>query len=441
LNATDYLSLFHKAAAEDYPYPDGRFYDTGIVVVGGGERYFTCAWVCISMLRLTGCTLPVQLWYIGWPEMDDTMRQLALSLPGVDVIDATLMADCPPGLTGWQCKCFALMNSKFERVFLIDADNVPVVNVETLINYFIDWDIGTCFWPEVALQDGGKWPSYLALECLRDDFEGPPALESGQLYINKRTYWRELNLAWHLNLHGPAFWYEHTNGDKDTFLLAWRDHWHQPRQGKHWNPKVFPGGILQVDYKGDLAFVHRTGDKWSLHYRNNEYKHPLERECFDALLDLSNHWDGRPHALHDSASEGFIEADYRRLQHMALQERKLKLWWDGRVTDGSPMEGYWNVRPDGAGVIIGPDFHRAEFLLRFSSAPLQVFNRHGKGLWRFLGEHDISLTPAPVLPDVEITNGIEKQERRLPRAGEQGGPRPLPGASYYVPADGPEDAP
>jgi len=44
------------------PYPEGRFARRGIVICAGGPRLFTCAWVCISMLRkVLGCALPIQV--------------------------------------------------------------------------------------------------------------------------------------------------------------------------------------------------------------------------------------------------------------------------------------------------------------------------------------------------------------------------------------------
>src|SRR5206468_3920334 len=37
----------------------------GIVICGGGMKYFTNAWVCIKMLRRLGCRLPIQFWFLG----------------------------------------------------------------------------------------------------------------------------------------------------------------------------------------------------------------------------------------------------------------------------------------------------------------------------------------------------------------------------------------
>ena len=37
----------------------------GIVICGGGERYFCCAWVCVNILRRHGCVRPIELWHLG----------------------------------------------------------------------------------------------------------------------------------------------------------------------------------------------------------------------------------------------------------------------------------------------------------------------------------------------------------------------------------------
>ena len=72
------------------PYPEGRFEGRGIVVCAGGPRLFTCAWVGINMLRrVLGCTLPIQVWYLGPEEMDARMVALLGTL-GVECAATTL---------------------------------------------------------------------------------------------------------------------------------------------------------------------------------------------------------------------------------------------------------------------------------------------------------------------------------------------------------------
>ena len=59
------------------PYPKGRFAGRGVIICAGGPRFFTCAWVCIGMLRrVLGSTLPIQVWYLGPEETDQRMIAL-----------------------------------------------------------------------------------------------------------------------------------------------------------------------------------------------------------------------------------------------------------------------------------------------------------------------------------------------------------------------------
>ena len=51
----------------------------GIVICGGGLRYFPSAWVCINMLRRLGCGLPIQLWHLGSAEVDSRMSAFVLA--------------------------------------------------------------------------------------------------------------------------------------------------------------------------------------------------------------------------------------------------------------------------------------------------------------------------------------------------------------------------
>src|SRR5256885_92491 len=76
------LKEFESAARSLTPYPDG-FCGKGIVICGGGLKYFPCAWVCINRLRDFGCELPIELWYLGAREMTPTMQRLVEPL-GVD---------------------------------------------------------------------------------------------------------------------------------------------------------------------------------------------------------------------------------------------------------------------------------------------------------------------------------------------------------------------
>jgi len=122
------------------PYP-GTFEGRGIVICAGGVKYLTCAWVLIKMLRHLGCTLPIEVWYLGEDEGDPEWIKLVEPL-GVTCIDAReggtgsasgthprrCSASATHPLGGWQSKPFAILHSRFQEVLFLDADNVPVVD-------------------------------------------------------------------------------------------------------------------------------------------------------------------------------------------------------------------------------------------------------------------------------------------------------------------------
>ena len=44
------------------PYPS-TMHGRGIVICGGGLKYIVPAWVNVQMIRRSGCTLPIEMWY------------------------------------------------------------------------------------------------------------------------------------------------------------------------------------------------------------------------------------------------------------------------------------------------------------------------------------------------------------------------------------------
>ena len=73
-NFATYREMADEVIASCGPYPTERFAGRGIVICAGGTKYFTCAWVCASMLRRAGCELPIEFWYLGDYELNAEMR-------------------------------------------------------------------------------------------------------------------------------------------------------------------------------------------------------------------------------------------------------------------------------------------------------------------------------------------------------------------------------
>jgi ADP-heptose:LPS heptosyltransferase len=271
------------------PAPPAGFEGRGIVICGGGIRYFTSAWVCIHMLRRLGCRLPIQLWHLGEKEMDAHMKALVTPL-GVECVDACALRKIHPvrSLQGWELKPFALVHSVFREVLLLDADNVPVMNPEFLFETKEFLSTGAVFWPDF---DRGKSPRAAPVwrSCgLRRN--GELEFESGQIVVDKARRWRALRLSLWFNEQSD-FYYQYLHGDKETFHLAFR----KLRQPYALVPKpihALPGTMCQHDFNGRRIFQHRNNAKWDLLHNRRVKDFWFERECLADVAQLRKVWNG-----------------------------------------------------------------------------------------------------------------------------------------------------
>ena len=165
------------------------YHGRGIVICAGGVRYNACAWVTINMLRWLGCKLPIEVWYRGFYEYDEAWLGLVEPL-GVHAVDADeVRARRPhPNLGGWQLKPYAILNSRFREVLLLDADNVPVVDPTYLFELPEFKAHGSVFWPDHAStrQQHPRW------EVFGVEYRDEPEAESGQVLVDKQVSWRAL---------------------------------------------------------------------------------------------------------------------------------------------------------------------------------------------------------------------------------------------------------
>lgn len=269
------------------PCPE-EFSGRGLVICGGGATYFPNVWVCVRQLRRLGCTLPIQVWYLGAREMDEGMRALLAPL-AVTCVDAMERRRQHPAriLNGWELKSYALRHAPFREVLLLDADNVAVENPEFLFDTPQFRDTGAVFWPDYERMAPGR----SAWRVFDVPYRDEPEFESGQIIIDKARGWRALELARWYNDHSD-FFYRHVWGDKDTFRFAWH------RTGTPFALPPFPVHALedtmcQHDFAGRRIFQHRNTDKWSLRRENKRVAGFLhESACLDDLAQLKKLWNG-----------------------------------------------------------------------------------------------------------------------------------------------------
>ena len=281
-NAEQRFSL----AARSLPAFPGGFSGRGIVIPGGGIKYFPGAWVSINLLRRLGCSLAIELWHLGPAEMSEEMRELVEPL-GVRVVDAFEIRKRHPAriLNGWELKPYAIVHSRFEEVLLLDADNVPVIDPTALFDEVRYREHGATFWPDLErlAPDRSIW--HLTGVTYRDE----PEFESGQIVVNKQRCWQPLALALWMNEHSD-FWYDHLHGDKETFHLAWRK-LDVPYAMPPFAVKQLDGAMCQHDFSGRRIFQHRNMAKWRLSGNRHIEGFLLEDECLALLDELRRRWE------------------------------------------------------------------------------------------------------------------------------------------------------
>lgn len=382
------------AAALDPAYPAGRFAGRGIVICAGGARFFTCAWVAIGILRRQlGCTLPIEVWYLGDAEMGPAMQSL-LREQGVELVDAFEVAKTHPArrFDGWELKTYAITHSRFREVLLLDADNVPVADPAFLFDTQDYAATGALFWPDIVrlARNNEIW----AVSGLAP-WAGP-SFESGQLLIDKARGWRALQLAFWINQRAAAF-YRFLYGDKDTFLIAWLLTGTAFTQIPH-APRLIEATMCQRAPDGTVLFQHRGAAKWLLFGRNPVIDgFLLEPECRDLLEELALRWDGHvynppPRSTACRTLEaGLVQQGRFTLTLLGDGALTLDFTPDHRACEGDRLRYYWHVEDGAAGPVLV--LHYA--VLHFCSlAPDQ------DGIWlgRHLRSPQVPAILTPALP-------------------------------------------
>ena len=285
LNAENARLVAEKFITQIRPLPEG-FAGRGIVICAGGGLYFANAWVCINMLRRSGCQLPIQLWYLGKTEINGEMQDWVRPLD-VECVDALEIDDKQRAkvLKGWPLKPYAVIHSRFKEVLLLDADNVPIIDPEFLFEVWQYKEKGAIFWPDF----GRLGPERTIWKLCGVPYRDEPEFETGQLLVDKERCWQALALTMWYNEHSD-FFYDHVHGDKETFHMAFR------KLGQPYGMPPTPihrlrGTMCQHDFQGRRVFQHRNMEKWSLHGTNARIEDfRFEEECLGFLEELRKRW-------------------------------------------------------------------------------------------------------------------------------------------------------
>lgn len=259
----------HRGIVENLPsyipYDKGS---NGIIFIGGG-KFSWLSYVSLMALRDIGSKLPVEIIMPTYADYEEEINFCTRVLPILNAACVVIPEILGPGamiqqsnkekFKSYQFKSLALMVSSFQNVLLLDSDNVPLVNPDSIFDSPVYKKYGMITWPDywerttspVFYEVAGlhvdetkrvKYNQYpitqkqpAAGEKAEEetipyhDYEGTmqnPSTESGQFMINKKTHSRTLLLSMYYNLYGPTLYYkllslgEPGEGDKDTFVAA-----------------------------------------------------------------------------------------------------------------------------------------------------------------------------------------------------------------------------
>lgn len=265
----------HQYVVDNLPEkaPEKLYKKNGIVFVAGGNFNWLTL-LSIRSLRAVGCHLPIEVFipkieeyepdFCGrmLPELD--ARCIYMKHRLFDPADDDNAQDDKYAkkfeFKGYQYKAMAILLSSFENVLLLDSDNIPAHNPESLFESDPFKSYGLVVWPDYWKR--ATSPYYYDIAGLKisetefgsiyDEVEGTysikatsdpidldevplhqrlgsipdPTSESGQLLISKKTHLKPLLLALYYNLYGPSHYYplfsqgSDGEGDKETFLAA-----------------------------------------------------------------------------------------------------------------------------------------------------------------------------------------------------------------------------
>ncbi|KIW34325.1 uncharacterized protein PV07_01110 [Cladophialophora immunda] len=211
----------------------------GIVLTAGDDQAPFLLTI-IPTFRKLGCTLPIEIMYLGDSDLSEDYRSDLESLDGVLTRDiAQMVNDEGWKLAGWAAKPFAILYSSFREVIFIDADSLFFVNPEVLFEDPAYQKAGALFFRDRLIMPESKkrWlqqilPKPISRQVKQSRFwtgDSGHMQESGVIVVDKWRHFIALLLVTRMNGpdrdgnkdEGRVGIYDMVYGDKETFWLGW----------------------------------------------------------------------------------------------------------------------------------------------------------------------------------------------------------------------------
>ncbi|KAG9691984.1 glycosyltransferase family 71 protein, partial [Aureobasidium melanogenum] len=209
----------------------GHMYNAGRgIAISGSNAQASYIKTAISSFRAMGCTLPVEIMYLGEEDMSEDTRADLETIPDVITRDLKKMVDDHGWeIKGWAGKAHAAFMSSFREVILLDADVLFFDNPELLFNDPGYVDTGALFFSDRTIfpQDKRTFlrkilPKPVSSKVKENRWwkgETCEGQEAGVVVVDKWRHFLSVFLTTRLN--GPDR--DDTDTSKGTYSYWWGD--------------------------------------------------------------------------------------------------------------------------------------------------------------------------------------------------------------------------
>lgn len=361
--------------------PKGTYKGDGIVLVGGG-KFSLLSYLVIKTIRNLGTTLPIEV-FIPPNEVEGESEFCSQTISDLDAKCIYISDILPKDMVskfefkGYQFKSLAIIASSFENLLLLDADNTPIKNLNTIFKQEPYASRGLVLWPDfwrrttqpiyykiagipVNLQKRvrndiddltpvGVYTKPDMVDIPFHDFEGTMpdvSTESGQLMVNKSKHLATVLLALYYNVNGPNWYYPIFSqkaageGDKETFIAGANFYdlpYYQVKSkvgvdGYHRKEGFRGVAMLQHDFVQDYNRYKLASADIA-----REYSNPSS-VVFDKSYTVQKFYDKYFDNTDEDIDVMFIHSNLPKFD-------PLPLWKDNDlIEDGKPVRSYTNLR-------------------------------------------------------------------------------------------------
>ena len=202
-----------------------RMYDGKGIITASSNKFMFQTLISINILRDTGCTLPIELYYADVDEInqaDIVTLELTLDVKCINIQSFEKFKDYKA--RNFSIKSIALYLSSFDETIWMDADIIPIINFEELFETDHYKKNNHIFFNDIFAYDKYENAMTKKTKALYKSFNidipfGTPETDSGLYVIHKNKFSKNFILINTL-LNMDQDTYTSTYGDKELYRLS-----------------------------------------------------------------------------------------------------------------------------------------------------------------------------------------------------------------------------